>query len=463
MNDPDSIDATVARYISKAGGMELPPEVEMRARCHLLDTIAAILSGRFLPAGQFGYRFVEGAKQIGPAALLGSTSRTSVEYAAFANAMAAHADETDDSHIWGRFHPGCGIVPAALAMAERQGSSGAALLRAIALGYDIGARATMALGYSNPKTTVFSTHSFGSLFGAAAASGTLAQLSAAQCEAMLSFTVQQTSGLSYWNRDPDHVQKSFDFGAKSARNGVFAALLAEAGMTAPDHPLTGENSFLAAFAEAPRPEALYEELGERFEIARSSIKKWSVGSPLQSVLDAVEAIFGGKTQRGEDIDAITVHLPSNRIHIVDNRHMPAVCAQHLVALSTLRGRVGFAASHDAALMSDPEILALRQKIRLVADDALTHARPERQSIVEIRMADGKTLRHHARVVRGTPDDPMSPDEVCEKAGDILGGILPDGGTRLISLCLEENFQPGDLVDACLIGPHPNDTIALGGT
>ena len=443
-----SIDATLAQYIAEAVRVPLPDAVGVRARCHLLDTLAAILSGRFLAAGAFGYRFVENLGAQSGATLLGGSRQSSVEYAAFANAMAAHADETDDSHVRGRFHPGCGVIPAAIAVAENRKASSDALLRAIALGYDVGARSTIALGFSNPRTTTFSTHAFGTVFGAAASSGALMGLSPKQAEALLSFTVQQVSGLSYWNRDPDHVEKSFDFGGKSARNGVFAALLAEAGMTAPDHPLTGPRSYLEAYAETPRQEALVEGLGERYEIAQSTIKKWSVGSPLQSVLDAVLAVFGGRPVPAAAIDEILVHLPANRIHVVDDKAMPAVCAQHLVALATLRGPVSFADSHNVALMSDPDILDVRRRVRLVADDDLTHARPERQSIVAVRLSNGEERRHRAKVVRGTPDDPMTPGDVAAKAEDILAPVMPDRGHALIDLCLERDFSVSDLVAAC---------------
>ena len=227
--------------------------------------------------------------------------------------------------------------------------------------------------------------------------------------ALLSFTVQQASGLAYWIRDPDHIEKSFDFGAKAARNGVFAARLAKAGMTAPDRPLTGDRGYLDAFAENPRPALLTDGLGETFEITRASIKKWSVGSPIQSVLDAIEALFGGAPADPSTVASIEVRLPSNRIHVIDDRDMPAVCCQHLVALALLDGWVTFAGSHDRARMQDPAILALREKITLVPDEALTVARPERQAIVTAEMTNGETRRHHAKVVRGTPDDPMPPD------------------------------------------------------
>src|SRR5262249_60848652 len=88
---------------------------------------------------------------------------------ALANGMAGHADETDDSHLRGRFHPGCGIVPAALAVGQQRDCGGAEFLRAVALGYDIGARFTISLGYPNPNQATHSTHTLGVAFGAAAA------------------------------------------------------------------------------------------------------------------------------------------------------------------------------------------------------------------------------------------------------------------------------------------------------
>ncbi|MCR9085419.1 MAG: MmgE/PrpD family protein [Rhodobacteraceae bacterium] len=454
MKDADtlSVDSALAGYIAQAGMTTVPEEVLLRARCHLLDTLAAILSGRSLPAGAFGYRFVETASSGAEATLLGGPMRAGLEQAAFANAMAAHADETDDSHAGGRFHPGCAIVPAALAVAEREDSSAPELLKSIALGYDVGARATMALGYSNPRTTVFSTHSIGALFGAAAASGALFRLSPGEAEALLSLTVQQASGLAYWIRDPDHVEKSFDFGAKAARNGVFAALLAKAGMTTPDAPLTGDRSYLEAFAEVPRPELLTQGLGDRFEILQASIKKWSVGSPIQSVLDAIEALFGGACIRGDAIRSVEVRLPANRIHVIDDRPMPAVCCQHLVALALTDGRVSFAGSHDSGRMEDPQIRALRRKVRLIPDEALSRARPERQAVVTVEMADGTRRQHHTRVVRGTPDDPMTSDDVATKARDILRPIMGPRADLLIALCLDGDFTPANLAAACRIDP-----------
>src|SRR5690348_17862753 len=188
--------------------------------------------------------------------VIGSSVRTTAINAAMANGTMAHADETDDSHAPSLTHPGCGIVPAALAMAEREGRDGRALLRAVALGYDVGCRLTQALDAYQFREDGHSTHSFGPMFGAAAAAGALAGLKQAQVRYLLSYTAQQASGISCWMRDEDHVEKAFDFGGMPARNGVAAALMVSHGFTGLDDAFAGERSFFVAYGRKPEPEKL---------------------------------------------------------------------------------------------------------------------------------------------------------------------------------------------------------------
>ena len=415
--------AAMAAHIAAALSQPLPPEVAARTGLHVLDTLAAIVSGTRLAGGQAGARM---ALRLGgpPEALaVGTGALVGLPAAALANAMAAHADETDDSHVGGRFHPGCAVVPAALAMAEAQGASGAAFLRAVALGYDIGARAVMALGVRSANTARFSTHTIGSNFGATAAAAALAGLDARGAAHSLSYAVQQTSGVPYWRRDKDHVEKAFDFAGMAARNGVMAAMVIQEGWSAVEGVLTGTPSYLSAFAENPTPDALTDGLGSRYEIMGAAIKKWCVGSPIQAALDAVQAMMAAHRIGAADVAALRATMPDDRLHIVDNRDMPDVCLQHLLALLLVDGDVGFAAAHDHARMRDPAILALRARFSVIPSKALTEAHPPRQAIVEIDTTDGRTLRHHTSAVLGTPENPMSQAQVRAKALDLLAPVL----------------------------------------
>ena len=239
----------------------------------------------------------------------------------------------------------------------------------------------------------------------------------------LSYVVQQASGLAYWMRDPEHIEKAFDFGGMPARNGLAAATMVAAGFTGVEDPLAGERTFFEAFADTPCPEALVDGLGSRFEISRASIKKWASGSPVQAALDALATLIGRHGIGPDDVAELTVRLPDDRIHLVDDSDVANLCVQHLLAVLLHDGRLGFAAAHDQARMRDPAILALRRRIAALPDAELTRALPPRQAIVRVTTRDGRRLEERARAVRGTPDNPMPRDEVEAKAQDLLAPVL----------------------------------------
>jgi 2-methylcitrate dehydratase PrpD len=413
----------LSRHIAGGLDRELPDEVWERAKLHLLDTLAAMVSGSRLKAGRLAAGYVE---RLGgrPEATIGGTAlRSSAVNAAFANGMSAHADETDDSHLGGRFHPGCGIVPAALAAAELTDRSAAELLKAVTLGYDIGARTNQALGLTRPDAARHSTHSIGPAIGATAAAAALLRLDERQVRHALSYAVQQASGVPYWQRDEEHVEKAFDFGGMPARNGVAAVTMVAAGFSAVEDPFSGRHNFFTAYGEAPNPDRLVDGLGTRYEILEASIKKWSVGSPIQAALDSLSFLMAEHGLEAADIKAMTVQMPDDRLHIVDDRSMPDVCLQHLLAVMLLDGGLTFASSHDYARMSDPDVRAVRSRIRAVPNPELTRAVPARQAIVEIETSTGGRLTHRTRAVRGTPDNPMTAEEVSAKATDLISPVL----------------------------------------
>ena len=421
----------LADYMSRSSRLTLPPEVALKTKLHVLDTIAAILSGSRLKPGALAARFVRELGGHPEATVLGTPQLTSAVNAALANGMAAHADETDDSHLKSRSHLGCAVVPAAWAVGERHGKGGQAVINAVALGYDVGARSTMALGYGLPKTQKHSTHSIATGFGAAAAAASLADLTAQECVFVLSFAAQQASGIPSWNRDPEHIEKAFDFGGMGARNGVFAALIVKAGATAVTDPLSCHHSFLHAFGENADPAMLSDGLGSRFEVMEASIKKWCVGSPIQAALDSLTCLIDDHAVTAAGVKRMVVTMPDDRLHIVSNRNIPDICLQHLLAITLADGTLTFASSHDEARMHDPAILALRDRIAVIPSEELTNARPARQAIVALELADGRTVEKRTHAVRGTPDNPMTPAEVQAKAHELMAPVVGAARAREI--------------------------------
>lgn len=429
----------LSAYISSALRRPLPAAVTEKAKHHVLDTIAAMVSGTTLLPGKRAIQYVRALGGAPEATVVGTRHRTNAVNAALANGMLAHADETDDSHSPSLTHPGCGIVSAALAMAERERRSGTALLRAVALGYDVGTRLSMSLGAVQFGGLGHLTHCFGNTFGAAAASAALARLNENQVRHVLAYAAQQASGLSSYGRDLEHVEKAFDFGGMPARNGVTAATLVASGCTATDDVFTGDRNFFLAYDESrrigrrPDPEGLVRELGKRWEIARTNIKRWSVGSPIQAALDSLlEIIRAHKTIGPKDVDRVVVRVYSSGARIADNRDIPDINMQHLCALMLVDGFVTFKAAHDLQRMRDPRVAGLRRRIELIADPALEKLRPEKHAVVEVILKDGRRLRHHTRAVRGTYQNPMIRSEVAEKCLDLMAPVL--GARRARGLC-----------------------------
>ena len=422
----------VSAYIAAAPRKALPAKVLEKTKHHVLDTLAAMVSGsRLLP----GRKAISYAKTLGgkaEAVIAGSRIVTTAATAALANGMLGHADETDDSHAPSLCHPGCAIVPAALAMGERECASGAALLRAVALGYDIGTRINMSLNAYEFREDGHSTHSFGPMFGAAAAAGSLCGFDERQARHLLSYTSQQASGVSCWMRDAEHIEKSFDFGGMPARNGVTSAAMVAHGFTGVDDLFAGERNFFVAYGRKPNIKELVRELGSTYEIMNTNIKRWSVGSPIQAPLDSLLDLIVAHQIKAADVEKLVVRVAHQGANTVDNRHMPDICMQHMCAVMLLDSTVTFKSSHDEKRMRDPKVLALRKRIELYGDDALSKVMPSRQGIVEITLKDGRKLRHHTKAVRGTSDNPMTRKEVDTKSYDLLAPIL--GPSRARKLC-----------------------------
>ncbi len=422
----------LSAYIAQARKRPLPPAVLEKTKHHILDTIAAMVSGAPLLPGRKGIAHVKtlgGAKE---ACVIGSRIVTSAANAALANGMSAHADETDDSHAPSLTHPGCGIVPAALAVAEKESQTGQALLRAVALGYDVCARMTMSLNAYEFREDGHSTHSFGPMFGAAAAAGSLLKLNERQARYLLSYTAQQASGISCWMRDEEHIEKAFDFGGMPARNGVAAATMVAHGFTGVEDVFSGERSFFVAYGRSPRPEVLVRGLGEDYEILSTNIKRWSVGSPIQAPLDSLASLIKEHGIGAAHVERVRVRVAHQGANTTNNRNMPDICMQHLCAVMLLDGTVSFKSSHDEKRMRHPKVLELRRKVVLEGDDALTRAMPSRQGIVELTLRDGRSLAHHTRAVRGTAENPMTRAEVDTKGYDLMAPIL--GKARARRLC-----------------------------
>ena len=424
-------------YMTEAGTGPLPPEALEKTKQHILDTFAAMVSGSELAPGRFAINFARAHSAEKTATVAASDVVCGAIQAAFSNAMLAHSDETDDSHAPSESHPGASIVPAALAAGEQFNIDGPRLLRAVALGYDIGTRFAMTVGVGGFQTaTHISTHALAGTFGSAAAAGCAAALNERQMRWLIDYASQQASGIKTWQRDTDHIEKAFLFAGMPARNGITAALLVQAGATGVDDVLSGQDNFLADYAPQADPAKLIDKLGERYEITRTNIKKWTVGSPIQAPLDALEILLKRRPFDADQVQSVTVRIASSEAAIVSNRELPDICMQHMIAVMLIDKTASFKAAHDKPRMQDPAVLKQRAKVQLIPDAELERHLPAREAIVEVTLTDGTHLTETVKAVRGTAENPMPREEVIAKASELMTPILgPDRTARLIQTTL----------------------------
>ena len=414
----------LSAYIATALRRPLPSAISARAKLHLVDTFAAMISGTRLLPGKKAIAYVRSIGGKPEAGVIGSRLITSAANAALANGMFGHADETDDTHPPTLTHPGTSVLPAALAIGERNRLSGAAVLRSIVLGYDICARILLTL---KPMPYLRSGHhagATGQLFGAAAAAGSLLRLDALKVRYMLSYTGQQTAGLYTMFRDPWHIEKAYAMGGMPAHNGTAAALMVAHGWTGVEDIFSGERDFFFTFApEAIDRNEMIRGLGKDYEILRAAIKRWPVGGPIQGPMHVLRELIAQHGIHADAVEKLVVRMPDKELEIVNNRDMPDISVQHLLAVMLIDGNVTFKSAHDFARMKDRKVRAVRKRIEAVGDPSLTDAQRRWRAVIEITLKDGRRLTHQTMAAKGSFENPLTPQEENEKALDLIAPIL----------------------------------------
>jgi 2-methylcitrate dehydratase PrpD len=200
-----------------------------------------------------------------------------------------------------------------------------------------------------------------------------------------------------------------------------------------DDVLSGPDNFFLAFGPKNDPAMVIDKLGERYEITRTNIKKWTTGSPIQAPLDALEILIKRHRFEPDQVKSIVVTVATNEAKIVDNREIPDICLQHMMAVMLMDKTVTFKSAHDKARMADATTLRHRAKVRLVGTEELERFMPRRAGIVEVTLVDGKTVTERVNDVRGTAENPMPRDEVIAKARDLCVPIL---GTTAFNTLVE---------------------------
>jgi 2-methylcitrate dehydratase PrpD len=441
-SDTAPIAETLGRFIAASRADDIPRAVYHEAKRALLNFFATALGVAAHPAVDTAVKVLREFAGPAQASLIGRGERVDMLNASFVNALAANLLDYDDTHLATIIHPTAPVAPAALALAEHRRLSGEAVLHAFVLGAEIECRLGKAVSPGHYARGWHITATCG-VFGAAVASAKLLRLEPSEIGNALGIAASQSAG----------VVENLPTGAKNvgvgnaARNGLFAALMAEQHSTAAPHAIDGPLGWARAAGDAPRLAELADGLGERWEFATIAYKPYPCGVVMHAVIDACFALRRDHGIAIADIANVLVRgdalLLARGDRAVANEREAKVSIHHSVAAVFLYGRAGVAEFSESAVMS-PEAVAFRARVQA----ELAPEMPVGAAEIVVETRAGKVFRAMVLNARGSAALPMSDGEIEAKLRDeARRGATRCDADRLVAALwdLDRSRDIGDLM------------------
>jgi len=402
-----------------------------RAALHVLDWAGCAVAGMVSPSGRAVAAWA-GKAGTGPAKALGG-GRLDAGSAAFVNGAYGNVLEMDDIHRTSILHPGPVIVPAALALAEREGASADRLLEALVRGYEAVIRVGRSFGPGHYRK--WHNTSTGGPFGAAAAGASLLGLDRQRTVWALGNAGTQATGP--WQCRLEGSMSKQLHTARAAHAGVVAADLAALGFDGPRLILEGPLGFYAATCPDPLPERVLADAGGGWLIHQTSFKPWPACRHTHPTIDAALALYGQAPP--EAIERVVVRSYGDAVGICDNLSPTTTLQgkfslQHCVAVVLHEGKPTMAAFEPPALARD-DLAGFRPKVALEVAEPFQSAYPEHYgAAVMLHLKDGRTLSAEAKDALGDPDNPVDRDAIVAKARMLLaaGGVEAGRATAVVA-------------------------------
>ncbi|MCW5684907.1 MAG: MmgE/PrpD family protein [Pseudolabrys sp.] len=383
--------------------------------------------------------------------VIGRDERLDLLGAAFVNAVSANLLDFDDTHLETIIHPAAPVAAAALALAETHGCSGRDVLTAFILGVDVECRIGSAVSPGHYARGWHITSTCG-VFGAAAASGKLLGLPAEKITHALGIAASQSAGLV---ENLPSAAKNVSVG-NAARNGIFAALLAQNGYEAAPRSIEGPLGWARAMGDVLDLERLIRGLGRGWEIAANTYKPYPAGIVFHSVIDGCLKL---RTRLAIDaVETVTVSgsplLLARGDREVRNERDARVSIHHCAAVALLIGAAGVSEfSQDAVFR--PDIVAFRKKVRAELDLAL----PDGASRVIIRLKSGEEFGETVVAARGSLSDPLSDADLEAK---LRAGLRQSGSPWDGECIIAAVWRLDELADMSSLLRHPRPAVAARG-
>jgi 2-methylcitrate dehydratase PrpD len=433
----NSLTAYVAEFITRTRAADIPADVMHLGKRSILDGIGLALAGNAAESGRIVRTYLKtlGVASSKGCTVIGTSLKVPARFAAFANGIAVHADDYDDTQlavakdrVYGLLtHPTAPVLPAALALGERDDRSGADVLTAYQIAVEVETKISEAIHPRHYDHGFHSTATIGAIASAAAAARLL-RLNAEQTRRALGIGASQAAGL---RENFGTMTKPFHPG-RSAESGVIAAEFAKLGWTATPIVLEAGRGFFKAAGGGYDPAAIEGRLG----------RPWSFASPGVSIKPHPS---GSLTHPGMGLmlDLIRRHdiRPGQvvKVKVGTNRHMPNALIHHrpenelqakfsmefCMAILLLRRRAGLAEFTDK-VVNRPDVRKMIERIEFgVHPEAEAAGYEKMTTILDIELADGRRIGGRADFGKGSPANPMTDGELAAKFRECAAwGKLP---------------------------------------
>jgi 2-methylcitrate dehydratase PrpD len=435
MKNDDATIADLADWASALTFADLPDEVAARVKLLTLDTIGAMLAAA-QPKYTAGWLITEHVRDLGgrpESTVIGRDFKSSCVNAALAGGTLGYYCDIEAHHVEAILHGPAAVVPAAIAVGERVGASGADLLAAIALGLDVGARTSLAIGPRALYRRGFHPSCVAGAFGVAAAAARLLRLDPTRLRIALGLAGTQASGLLAWETDPTENSRPFNPGI-AARNGVTAALLASQGFGGPPDVYAGKFGAFGAWSDRPEPERLTERLGQHWHALEFAFKLYACCAFLHPGLDALLSIVEPNGIAADAVSACRLRFPRAGVQLIDGNPLRSHCGQYILPIALLERKIVV----DDILVdrrAEPAIAALTDRVEVLADDELDPMFPAAYStVVEVETRDGRHYRERVDHALGTLENPVPAARIEAKFGQLAGPAI--GPARVAAIQAE---------------------------
>ena len=395
---------------------DLPSDVIQITKRFILDTIGTAFAGSSAPGCRNIVDLINkrGGKKESTIWIHGG--KVPSECAAFANSVMAHAQDFDDTHDKAVLHANTSVLPAALALAERESKNGKDLLTAVALGVDFFCRmglASLSLGGWVFSSTI-------AYFASTVASCKILNFDETKTVNALGIVYSQVAGNIQCLID-ETLTKRIQPGL-GARAGVFSSLLSDVGITGPSNILEGKYGFFNLYQNGKYDQnTLLAELGKHFEGTNLSMKPYPCCRATHAAIDvALEYVRKEKVQENE-IDNITFYVPPIVKDLVGRPFEiganPQVDAQfsipYTVATAIIKKDVFLQDFKENIVRSSPA-LNLAKRITVIEDKKIEDTKALAPVTMQIKMKNGRVVSKQASTIKGSPDNPMTMQESIEK-------------------------------------------------